>query len=438
MKHVKFLILLIVLLLVPATINAYDLPVGDILNESVCVGEASDYNEKTVSRFFSSSNIPFEEYIISKCLNFEKDINVYSYNLSIEEFEKKYFDIALRHPELMVVTKFYFDNEEHVGEFSPLYLFDTKEEITNARNRLLAKISEYKALVEDVPTDLGKLTILHDKIAYDYSYEHDYNNYFANEDYSPYHPVGFLLRGKAVCEGYASLLYKVLEEIGIESDFCISNPLNHIWNYIKLDGEWYHTDITWNDQTAYQNDGITLKNTVYHAYFLRSDSDFVLPSLGTSHGEKASWIKYTDEIYNCTSTKYEKNHLFNIPVATTIFYNGSRFVLPYTNVIIFESETPFVGEIVLSRPYGVIHSQTQEKSFCVVQYCVGDVGREYISYMKKDSGAQPSFRYFKGITDKAMLANYIPRNSNGDKYSIYCFDAKTLAPLCRSMTFTDN
>ena len=58
--------------------------------------------------------------------------------------------------------------------------------------------------------------------------------------------------------------------------------------------------------------------------------------------------------------------------------------------------------------------------------------------MKKDSGAQPSFRHFKGVTDKAMLANYIPRNSNGDKYSIYCFDAKTLAPLCRSMTFTDN
>ena len=42
-------------------------------------------------------------------------------------------------------------------------------------------------------------------------------------------------------------------------------PDNHMWNAVKLDGEWYNLDITWDDL------GQGGKN---YDYFLKSDSSF--------------------------------------------------------------------------------------------------------------------------------------------------------------------
>ena len=58
-----------------------------------------------------------------------------------------------------------------------------------------------------------------------------------------------LAKGKAVCQGYALLLYKMLDEAGITTRIITGEAggENHAWNMVNLDGDWYHIDATWND-----------------------------------------------------------------------------------------------------------------------------------------------------------------------------------------------
>jgi transglutaminase/protease-like cytokinesis protein 3 len=52
---------------------------------------------------------------------------------------------------------------------------------------------------------------------------------------------------ETVCQGYALLFYKMLSLIGIESRIVegVADQEDHIWNMVKIKGQWYHVDVTW-------------------------------------------------------------------------------------------------------------------------------------------------------------------------------------------------
>lgn len=78
---------------------------------------------------------------------------------------------------------------------------------------------------------------------------------------------GGLIEGKAVCAGYADILWNILACVGVESRYVkgsidfergytlrLSDPESgHAWNQVKLDGKWYYTDLTWD--TDYIREG---------------------------------------------------------------------------------------------------------------------------------------------------------------------------------------
>lgn len=103
----------------------------------------------------------------------------------------------------------------------------------------------------DEKTDLEKITSIHDYLCDNIEYE-------AAEDDSDIRRTayGALVEGKAVCQGYSVSLYRLLLEAGIDnriiygtgvSDFTEGGP--HTWNIVKLDGEYYNMDVTWDDST---------------------------------------------------------------------------------------------------------------------------------------------------------------------------------------------
>ncbi len=65
---------------------------------------------------------------------------------------------------------------------------------------------------------------------------------------------GTLVKGQAVCEGYAKTVKAVLDVLGIP---CVTVqgivrwgedvPQAHMWNYVQVDGNWYGLDATWDD-----------------------------------------------------------------------------------------------------------------------------------------------------------------------------------------------
>lgn len=55
--------------------------------------------------------------------------------------------------------------------------------------------------------------------------------------------IGGLTKGITICEGYSKILKEALKSIGIEAR--IEENGSHAWNIVKLDGIWYHCDVTW-------------------------------------------------------------------------------------------------------------------------------------------------------------------------------------------------
>lgn len=65
-------------------------------------------------------------------------------------------------------------------------------------------------------------------------------------------PYGFLLHQVGICRGYTSTFQLFMDMLDIE---CItvsgsSSQDEHAWNMVRLDGEWYCVDVTWDDPTG--------------------------------------------------------------------------------------------------------------------------------------------------------------------------------------------
>ncbi len=119
---------------------------------------------------------------------------------------------------------------------------------------------------------------------------------------------GGLIEGKCVCAGYADILRNVCECVGIEAqsvvafpdidngvEVNIKDPTGHAWNNVKLDGEWYCTDLTW-DRNNVVLEKFPLK------YFLKSTKDFF-------HNDYSNTRKY-DVKCNKSITESEQIALF--------------------------------------------------------------------------------------------------------------------------------
>ncbi len=132
------------------------------------------------------------------------------------------------------------------------------------------------------------------------------------EDGAPYirNAYGALVKGKAVCEGYATAFKCAMDKLGIE---CVivqgyastgTGLEPHAWNYVKLDGSWYGVDPTWND-SAKNSDEYLLRGkslmSIEHipdGVISAADHRFKYPELNPNdYGYKADGGLTVEEIY---------------------------------------------------------------------------------------------------------------------------------------------
>ena len=78
---------------------------------------------------------------------------------------------------------------------------------------------------------------------------------------------GALVDGKAVCEGYAKAFAYLCDRVGIENLLVTGMSADkHMWNMVKIDGEWYHIDVTQDDLNKE-----LLNDLILYEYFLAND-----------------------------------------------------------------------------------------------------------------------------------------------------------------------
>ncbi len=114
-------------------------------------------------------------------------------------------------------------------------------------------IKKTAALAMEYESELERALFLHDYIC---------ENFYYDESFSDDNIYKMIVNGKGTCQAYTDLYMALLRECGIESHFVASDTVAHIWNYLKIDGEWYHADVTWDDAA----DGYG------HRHFLLDDS----------------------------------------------------------------------------------------------------------------------------------------------------------------------
>lgn len=169
------------------------------------------------------------------------------------------------YPEYFWLTGGYTYSQEngsdYVDSVSPEYLF--------ARSKIAAAKSSLETMADKMleglngKSDYDKALILHDRLAERVVYRSTSNDQTA---------YGAIVEGEAVCAGYARAYHYLLAKAGIYAWSIQGKSINpttnqsegHRWNMVKLDGKWYYSDVTWDDQGE----------LIYHNYFNRTLSYF--------------------------------------------------------------------------------------------------------------------------------------------------------------------
>lgn len=151
-------------------------------------------------------------------------------------------------------------------------------------------VSDALSGVSDSMTDLQKAITLHDYLVINCKY-----NTSSSLPRKAFNAYGAMVDKTAVCQGYALAYKYLLEKAGVESYMVTSETMNHAWNMVKLDGKYYHVDVTFDDPLA---DRI---GYVRHKNMLRSDT-------GIAENDHEGWvINYQNKQvnYQASSTTYD-------------------------------------------------------------------------------------------------------------------------------------
>lgn len=114
--------------------------------------------------------------------------------------------------------------------------------------------------------------------------------------------LGCLVKKEAVCEGYSKATQLLMSRLGLQCRTITGSRGNeqHMWNMVRVDGDWYHLDVTW-DCTEELN---------RYSYFNVTDEV----------------IKYDHKINEEVSKLskedlYDKNYNFSLPICISKKYN---------------------------------------------------------------------------------------------------------------------
>ena len=120
-----------------------------------------------------------------------------------------------------------------------------QENMPNSAIQLAKKVdSVLKEIIKPEMNDFEKELAIHDYVVK----QGEYGFLEGDKEEDSYNAKGILLDGKGVCSSYAESMQLLLSLAGVESKIILGKAeVEHSWNLVKLDGNWYHVDATWDD-----------------------------------------------------------------------------------------------------------------------------------------------------------------------------------------------
>lgn len=230
--------------------------------------------------------------------NYEnKVVEVGDGTLSASAASRAYEAYLLDNPEC-----FYLDSKYEINEAKALNITKLEINLEYISNKkvIFQNIQELNKKLDEIiakvitpnMTDFEKEVALHDYLIENVNY-YDYTD--IDEIPSIKHSAyGALIEKEAVCDGISKAYSILLNKSGIENVVVTGKmDVRHAWNKVKLDDEWYNTDVT--------SDAFGKERVLSHVYLNLTDielsnthvlnSEFLTPECSS---EKYNYYEYND------------------------------------------------------------------------------------------------------------------------------------------------
>lgn len=183
-----------------------------------------------------------------------------SVDLDKEEMSQLYESFLMDNPEFFFLDRVYsLEGHEKDGQvvYDTLlihFTMDVKQR-QKAINELNITVESILDQCPDTDDEYEIETFFYDYLIESCTYDTaaaSSNSSLYEESYSVY---GALIKGRAVCEGYAKALQLLLRHAGITSTVVMGKSVEthepHMWNLVQINGAYYYADATWDDNDEF-------------------------------------------------------------------------------------------------------------------------------------------------------------------------------------------
>ncbi|MCI9657371.1 MAG: hypothetical protein HFI14_02030 [Lachnospiraceae bacterium] len=246
----------------------------------------------------------------------EASVDLSGYQIAESDWGRIWPNVADHNPDLfyMLMATYYKNTQGIIQRVDFTYNPAYNESHVAAYKAAIQRVLDEVIRSSGSMTDEQKALALHDYLIQHMEYDQTANS---NPGFEKRNAYEALVNGIGVCQGYTLAYAALLKEVGIEVDFCESgtDKMNHIWNYVKLNGNWYHVDLTYDDSTAKSSVGAT--GAAKHTYFLLSDS-----AMSKDHSWDSNSI-------TCSDTTYDNSWHKTAPMSMSAIYtvNNAEYYL---------------------------------------------------------------------------------------------------------------
>ena len=200
---------------------------------------AETYIDNTINLFSSEKTL--EQTLVEGWENLSEKISIKDYDIAIADIGNVYRGILYNNPMLYYVNTGFSYSYSTSGTVAYVYPKYSETDITVISDTLDAineATEEIMLCLDESMTDFEKIMTVHDYMVLHYEYDYTLKN----------HNITIMTTKKGVCMAYSMAFKHIMNKLGIECLYVTgAKEMNHGWNIVKLDDEWYHIDLTWDD-----------------------------------------------------------------------------------------------------------------------------------------------------------------------------------------------
>lgn len=203
----------------------------------------------TMSLLAMEANAKEAEAVISNALmNGTRELDLRKYRITKDQLLRILnYTSFTNYPQITSVISYEYtvDEQEIVYGLWPKYNATQKEVAAKTAQIEQAAQAVISSAITTEMTQLQKIVAIHDYLVLNCSYDTRVET--NNAPHDSFTAYGALVNKKAVCQGYAAAFQLIMQKLQIPGIVVQSNAMNHAWNMVRYEGEWYHIDATWDD-----------------------------------------------------------------------------------------------------------------------------------------------------------------------------------------------